>query len=294
MNRVPLRAAAISVTLHAAAFAFVLMTGHAAKEREMVTVDVVWVSDGTVASPSPPAGSVSPPHSSGGAFAEPQTVRRDEAVRTMSPRPVEERDARSANRGVKYRPSAAMDGRQRKGAHPRETNETAASRGRRQVVAMPPAESPRSESFRTADVPDSTNPAAAPAHAPHAARDSQASGGIVARGSEDSASGPSNSMADSAEIVYRVAPTYPLAARRRGIEGSVLLRVRFDRAGRPGDISVMSSSGSPMLDDAARDAVARWRFRGGEAGALDLPITFRLVAVSGGGAVSLAHQGVPQ
>lgn len=98
-------------------------------------------------------------------------------------------------------------------------------------------------------------------------------------------------MADSAEIVYRVAPAYPPAARRKGIEGSVLLHVRFDASGRPKDISIMTSSGSPMLDDAARDAVSRWRFRGGEAGALDLPVIFRLVAAAGDG-LSSANPGV--
>lgn len=88
-------------------------------------------------------------------------------------------------------------------------------------------------------------------------------------------------MADGSEIVYRVAPAYPLAARRRGIEGAVLLHVRFDASGQPREISVMTSSGSPMLDDAARDAAARWRFRGGAAGAVELPFTFRLAADRG-------------
>jgi protein TonB len=88
-------------------------------------------------------------------------------------------------------------------------------------------------------------------------------------------------MADGGEIVYRVAPSYPLAARRRGIEGEVLLHVRFDASGQPREISVMTSSGSPMLDDAARDAVARWRFRGGAAGAIELPFAFRLAANRG-------------
>lgn len=88
-------------------------------------------------------------------------------------------------------------------------------------------------------------------------------------------------MAAGSEIVYRVAPSYPLAARRRGIEGVVLLHVRFDASGQPEEISVRTSSGSAMLDDAARDAVARWRFRGGAAGALELPFTFRLAADRG-------------
>ena len=73
-----------------------------------------------------------------------------------------------------------------------------------------------------------------------------------------------------------MAPAYPLAARRRGLEGSVVLRVRFDAEGRPEDIAVLTGSGSEMLDSAARDAVLRWRFRGGSAGSVDVPITFRL------------------
>jgi protein TonB len=95
---------------------------------------------------------------------------------------------------------------------------------------------------------------------------------------------------DSAEIIHRVAPAYPLAARRKGIEGDVILLVRFDAAGRPVHIAVVSSSGSALLDDAARDAVIHWRFRGGSAGALELPLTFRLVAAAAVES-SIAHQG---
>jgi protein TonB len=83
-------------------------------------------------------------------------------------------------------------------------------------------------------------------------------------------------MAAGGETVYRITPYYPPAARRRGIEGSVLLRVRFDAGGRPEDIAVAASSGSEMLDQAAREAVQRWRFRGGAAGTIDVPVAFRL------------------
>jgi protein TonB len=56
----------------------------------------------------------------------------------------------------------------------------------------------------------------------------------------------------------------------------VLLRVRFDADGRPEDVTVAAGSGSEMLDSAALEAVMRWRFRGGAAGSVDVPITFRL------------------
>lgn len=56
-------------------------------------------------------------------------------------------------------------------------------------------------------------------------------------------------------------PPYPPMALRRGIEGTVLLRVRVDRDGRPSDVAIERSSGSHLLDEAARKFLqARWRF----------------------------------
>lgn len=55
-------------------------------------------------------------------------------------------------------------------------------------------------------------------------------------------------------------PVYPLAARRRGIEGRVLLRVRVSAAGQPMSTDIEDSSGHRILDLAARDAVREWRF----------------------------------
>ncbi|HYD60620.1 MAG TPA: energy transducer TonB [Noviherbaspirillum sp.] len=55
-------------------------------------------------------------------------------------------------------------------------------------------------------------------------------------------------------------PAYPLAARKLGEEGTVLLHVRVSAEGLPARIEVRTSSGSDRLDDAARNAVAQWRF----------------------------------
>jgi len=78
------------------------------------------------------------------------------------------------------------------------------------------------------------------------------------------------------------APPYPAAARRRGEGGRVQLRVLVTAAGRASRVEVGTSSGSVLLDEAAKDAVERWRFvparRGDEA--IDawviVPIVFSL------------------
>jgi protein TonB len=55
-------------------------------------------------------------------------------------------------------------------------------------------------------------------------------------------------------------PAYPSASRRRGEEGKVTLRVYVGVDGRPETIETRTPSGFARLDDAARDAVSRWRF----------------------------------
>jgi protein TonB len=49
--------------------------------------------------------------------------------------------------------------------------------------------------------------------------------------------------------------TYPELARRRGIEGSVVLRFTAGRSGQVVSVSVVRSAGSPMLDSAAEALV---------------------------------------
>lgn len=77
-------------------------------------------------------------------------------------------------------------------------------------------------------------------------------------------------------------PSYPLAARRKGDEGTVTLRVLVTQDGVPGNVVIDRSSGSTALDAAALAAVRAWRFvPAREAGrAVDawvlVPIVFRL------------------
>lgn len=71
------------------------------------------------------------------------------------------------------------------------------------------------------------------------------------------------SPAAGAQLQYRSAPPppYPVAAIRLGQQGTVLLRIRVDSEGNPVAVSIEKSSGSRVLDQAARQQVLRhWRF----------------------------------
>jgi protein TonB len=77
-------------------------------------------------------------------------------------------------------------------------------------------------------------------------------------------------------------PVYPNASRRLGEQGKVLLRVYVSAQGLAEKVELKLGSGFARLDQAAQDAVARWRFvparRGDEAVSawVQVPITFQL------------------
>ena len=76
----------------------------------------------------------------------------------------------------------------------------------------------------------------------------------------------------------RVPPVYPLAARRRGAQGKVLLRAEIGADGVPIAVTVLRGSGHAELDAAARAAVEKWRFRTSSSFGVEIPIVFRLDA----------------
>lgn len=99
------------------------------------------------------------------------------------------------------------------------------------------------------------------------------------------AAAPAASVSDpsfDAAYLDNPAPVYPALSRRMGEEGRVTLRVYVEAGGRPNQVQIKTSSGSARLDQAAREAVSRWKFipaqRGAEAiGAWVLvPIVFNL------------------
>lgn len=77
-------------------------------------------------------------------------------------------------------------------------------------------------------------------------------------------------------------PVYPPMARKRGHEGLVIIGAHVDIHGVPNKVEVISGSGTPSLDNAARQAVEKWRFvppiRDGELAVsrIEIPIRFAL------------------
>ncbi len=80
----------------------------------------------------------------------------------------------------------------------------------------------------------------------------------------------------------RVDPTYPPASRRAGEQGTVRLKVLVDTNGRASNVEVTQSSGHPRLDQAAQEAVRKWRFEAATDGSkkiqayTQVAVTFKL------------------
>ena len=77
-------------------------------------------------------------------------------------------------------------------------------------------------------------------------------------------------------------PEYPAANRQRGDQGVVTVLLRISENGEVIGVELVSGSGHPALDDSARRAVQRWRFRPATrdgvpvAGSIRTAIHFRL------------------
>jgi protein TonB len=83
----------------------------------------------------------------------------------------------------------------------------------------------------------------------------------------------------SFSIKRRVDPTYPSASRRAGETGTVVLTVTVGPDGSPTEVEIARSSGFAALDQAAIDAVKKWRFTVASESSysrVQLPITFKL------------------
>lgn len=78
------------------------------------------------------------------------------------------------------------------------------------------------------------------------------------------------------------APDYPWSARRRGVEGRVVVRLHVDAQGHPQAVELLESSGDSALDRAAVTTLRHWRLYPATAhgqpvdGQVVVPILFKL------------------
>ena len=57
------------------------------------------------------------------------------------------------------------------------------------------------------------------------------------------------------------APDYPIEARRRHLVGSGVYQAKVDEYGDVDSVTIITSTGYPILDNAAVKALKKWRFR---------------------------------
>jgi TonB family protein len=79
-----------------------------------------------------------------------------------------------------------------------------------------------------------------------------------------------------AEIIRKVSPVYPEAARRAGVQGAVVLNAVVNKQGILEEIQIVS--GHPLLIKAALDCVHKWRYRPGtlNENVIDMPVVIRV------------------
>ena len=64
-------------------------------------------------------------------------------------------------------------------------------------------------------------------------------------------------------LVSRVPPIYPYSARRRGINGEVVVRFLVDASGRVSRLSIVRAQPQGVFERAVEQSVNRWRFKPG-------------------------------
>ena len=121
--------------------------------------------------------------------------------------------------------------------------------------------SPKRPAVETHKLVSEPQPAAEPIVRPEPARVNAATAGS-AQNSTPSVITQSTDTEPEYKAAYlnNPPPSYPMAARRMGMQGKVILNVEVLADGNCGQITIEKSSGHAMLDQAALHTVKTWRF----------------------------------
>lgn len=85
-----------------------------------------------------------------------------------------------------------------------------------------------------------------------------------------------SSNSEESVIIKYVEPTYPILARQRGLEGRVKLRAFYNQEGNITNMEIIESSGTKILDEAAKTALGMWKLKSGRSGQLEKTFQFKL------------------
>jgi protein TonB len=129
-----------------------------------------------------------------------------------------------------------------------------------QSPPSPPQAATVAEAAKALEPDSGGAPSSPPAASAGASMESRPSRSAVASRTPDTAPGGPVVRAARPKGGYQVRPVYPESARRAGVQGTTLLRIHIETDGRVSDVSVARSAGHQALDEAAADAVRRWRF----------------------------------
>ena len=72
------------------------------------------------------------------------------------------------------------------------------------------------------------------------------------------------------EVLHKVAPEYPAAARAAGVDGMVMVQALVKKDGSVGEVRVVKSI--PALDEAAMACVRKWKFKPATDGSKPVPV----------------------
>lgn len=84
------------------------------------------------------------------------------------------------------------------------------------------------------------------------------------------------SEANSSQPLFNPPPIYPREARRRKIQGVVMVRASLSEEGAVAGAITLAPRMDPILEDAALRAIHQWRFKPGVR-TVEVPIEFKLV-----------------
>jgi periplasmic protein TonB len=75
---------------------------------------------------------------------------------------------------------------------------------------------------------------------------------------------------------YQLLPRYPDSARRQGITGTTTLLFEVLENGRVREVQIENSAGHPDLDQAAAEAIKKWRFEPARRGTQPVAVWLRM------------------